>query len=66
MTLDVEKLPNMTAPKGMDFDIAKVGRVVVQVAVEFRDPDKHSLEIYWGVDRVGASAVSAPHVNGTA
>ncbi len=27
-------------------------RAGAQVAVEFRDPDGHWLEIYWGLDRV--------------
>jgi catechol 2,3-dioxygenase-like lactoylglutathione lyase family enzyme len=29
-------------------------RAGCQVAVEFRDPDGHRLEIYWGVDQVGS------------
>jgi catechol 2,3-dioxygenase-like lactoylglutathione lyase family enzyme len=29
-------------------------RAGVQIAVEFRDPDGHRLEIYWGLDRVGS------------
>ena len=28
-------------------------RAGCQVAVEFRDPDNHRLEIYWGLDQVG-------------
>ncbi|MCK6450635.1 MAG: VOC family protein, partial [Alphaproteobacteria bacterium] len=28
-------------------------RAGCQVAVEFRDPDGHFLEIYWGLDQVG-------------
>ncbi len=28
-------------------------RAGVQIAVEFRDPDGHRLEIYWGLDRIG-------------
>jgi len=28
-------------------------RAGVQIAVEFRDPDNHRLEIYWGIDQVG-------------
>ncbi len=41
-------------------------RAGAQVAVEFRDPDGHWLEIYWGLDRVvpdgpdGASAIRPP------
>jgi catechol 2,3-dioxygenase len=29
-------------------------RAGVQIAVEFRDPDGHRLEIYWGVDQIGS------------
>ena len=29
-------------------------RAGVQLAVEFRDPDGHRLEIYWGIDQVGS------------
>ncbi|HYD57695.1 MAG TPA: VOC family protein [Burkholderiales bacterium] len=29
-------------------------RAGVQIAVEFLDPDGHHLEIYWGLDQVGA------------
>ena len=29
-------------------------RAGCQVAVEFRDPDNHFLEIYWGLDQVGS------------
>ena len=32
MPINVEKLKSMTPPKGMDFHIAKVGHVVLQVA----------------------------------
>ena len=40
-------------------------RAGAQVAVEFRDPDGHWLEIYWGLDRVpegpdGAAAIRPP------
>jgi len=28
-------------------------RAGVQLAVEFRDPDGHRLEIYWGIDQFG-------------
>jgi catechol 2,3-dioxygenase len=31
-----------------------------QIAVEFRDPDNHSLEIYWGVDQIADDGVSRP------
>ena len=29
-------------------------RAGCQIAVEFRDPDNHSVEIYWGMDQVGS------------
>ena len=35
-------------------------RAGCQVAVEFRDPDGHWLEIYWGLDQVGAEGQIRP------
>jgi catechol 2,3-dioxygenase len=35
-------------------------RAGCQIAVEFRDPDGHRLEIYWGVDQVGSPADLRP------
>lgn len=35
-------------------------RAGCQIAVEFRDPDNHSLEIYWGVDQVGTDGRARP------
>ena len=35
-------------------------RAGVQIAVEFRDPDNHRLEIYWGVDQVGSDGYMRP------
>ena len=35
-------------------------RAGVQIAVEFRDPDGHRLEIYWGVDQIGAGGNARP------
>jgi catechol 2,3-dioxygenase-like lactoylglutathione lyase family enzyme len=35
-------------------------RAGVQIAVEFRDPDNHRLEIYWGVDQVGSEGYVRP------
>jgi catechol 2,3-dioxygenase-like lactoylglutathione lyase family enzyme len=29
-------------------------RAGVQIAVEFRDPDGHNLEVYWGIDQIGS------------
>lgn len=35
-------------------------RAGVQIAVEFRDPDGHQLEIYWGLDQVGKDGKIRP------
>lgn len=35
-------------------------RAGCQVAVEFRDPDHHSLEIFWGLDQVGGDGRVRP------
>jgi catechol 2,3-dioxygenase-like lactoylglutathione lyase family enzyme len=37
---------------GVAVDFEGRRRAGVQIAVEFRDPDGHRLEIYWGLDRV--------------
>ena len=31
-----------------------------QLAVEFRDPDNHRLEIYWGIDQIGSEGHVRP------
>ncbi len=31
-----------------------------QIAVEFRDPDGHRLEIYWGLDQIGSDGTVCP------
>lgn len=35
-------------------------RAGCQIAVEFRDPDNHSVEIYWGLDQVGSEGTVRP------
>jgi catechol 2,3-dioxygenase len=35
-------------------------RAGCQLAVEFRDPDNHRVEIYWGVDQVGSDGRVRP------
>jgi catechol 2,3-dioxygenase len=35
-------------------------RAGAQIAVEFRDPDGHRLEIYWGLDQVGSDGKVRP------
>ena len=41
----------------VDFDGRR--RAGVQIAVEFRDPDNHRLEIYWGIDQIAPGAAGA-------
>ena len=38
---------------GVKIDFHGRRRAGCQVAVEFRDPDNHRLEIYWGLDQIG-------------
>jgi catechol 2,3-dioxygenase len=35
-------------------------RAGVQIAIEFRDPDGHNLEIYWGIDQIGSEGKARP------
>jgi catechol 2,3-dioxygenase len=42
----------------IDFDGRR--RAGCQLAVEFRDPDNHRLEIYWGIDRIGSDGRARP------
>ncbi|MGE0222382.1 MAG: VOC family protein [Acetobacteraceae bacterium] len=32
----------------------------IQLVVEFRDPDGHRLEIYWGIDQIGSDGKARP------
>jgi catechol 2,3-dioxygenase-like lactoylglutathione lyase family enzyme len=38
----------------VQIDFAGRRRAGCQIAVEFRDPDNHRLEIYWGIDQIGS------------
>ena len=42
----------------IDFDGRR--RAGCQVSVEFRDPDNHSLELFWGLDQVGSEGRVRP------
>ena len=42
----------------IDFDGRR--RAGCQLAVEFRDPDNHRLEIYWGIDQIGSDGHARP------
>jgi catechol 2,3-dioxygenase len=45
---------------GVEIDFEGRRRAGVQIAVEFRDPDGHLLEIYWGLDQVGSEGRVRP------
>ena len=45
---------------GVKIDFHGRRRAGCQVAVEFRDPDNHSLEIFWGLDQVGSDGRVRP------
>ncbi len=45
---------------GVAIDFEGRRRAGCQIAVEFRDPDGHRLEIYWGVDQIGSDGRSRP------
>ena len=48
------------AAAGVPIDFAGRRRAGCQFAVEFRDPDNHRLEIYWGLDLVGVPGTARP------
>jgi len=45
---------------GVEIDFAGRRRAGCQIAVEFRDPDNHRLEIYWGIDQIGSDGHIRP------
>jgi catechol 2,3-dioxygenase-like lactoylglutathione lyase family enzyme len=45
---------------GVTIDFAGRRRAGCQLAVEFRDPDNHRLEIYWGIDQIGSDGRARP------
>src|SRR4029077_10268352 len=45
---------------GVVIDFAGRRRAGCQIAVEFRDPDNHRLEIYWGIDQIGGDDCAPP------
>jgi catechol 2,3-dioxygenase-like lactoylglutathione lyase family enzyme len=47
---------------GVAIDFEGRRRAGCQIAVEFRDPDGHRLEIYWGVDQIGSEGRARPRV----
>ena len=51
---------NRLRATGTPIDFEGRRRAGVQIAIEFRDPDGHRLEIYWGLDQVGSDGQSRP------
>ena len=45
---------------GVEIDFEGRRRAGCQLAVEFRDPDGHRLEIYWGIDQIGSDGQVRP------
>jgi catechol 2,3-dioxygenase-like lactoylglutathione lyase family enzyme len=45
---------------GVTIDFEGRRRAGCQLAVEFRDPDNHRLEIYWGIDQIGSTGEVRP------
>ena len=45
---------------GVKIDFEGRRRAGCQLAVEFRDPDNHRLEIYWGIDQIGSEGAVRP------
>jgi len=45
---------------GVRIDFEGRRRAGCQLAVEFRDPDNHRLEIYWGIDQIGSDGQVRP------
>jgi catechol 2,3-dioxygenase-like lactoylglutathione lyase family enzyme len=45
---------------GVEIDFEGRRRAGCQIAVEFRDPDGHRLEIYWGIDQIGSDGIARP------
>jgi catechol 2,3-dioxygenase len=45
---------------GVKIDFEGRRRAGCQLAVEFRDPDNHRLEIYWGIDQIGSDGQVRP------
>ncbi|HXP78052.1 MAG TPA: VOC family protein [Stellaceae bacterium] len=60
-TLDeVLRARDFLRAKKVQVDFEGRRRAGCQIAVEFRDPDGHRLEIYWGLDQVGSDGRSRP------
>src|SRR5271157_1491014 len=66
MAFEVETLDEVIRARdhlrkhGAIIDFEGRRRAGVQIAVEFRDPDGHRLEIFWGLDQVGSDGIVRP------
>jgi catechol 2,3-dioxygenase len=56
----VVRARNYLRAHGVPIDFEGRRRAGVQIAVEFRDPDGHRLEIYWGIDQIGSDGLARP------
>ena len=59
---DVVRARDHLRGHGVTLDFEGRRRAGCQIAVEFRDPDGHRLEIYWGLDQVGSDGRTRPAV----
>jgi len=57
---DVIRARDHLARHQVPIDFAGRRRAGCQIAVEFRDPDDHRLEIYWGIDQIGSDGRARP------
>ena len=57
---DVVRARNHLRANNVQIDFDGRRRAGVQIAVEFRDPDNHRLEIYWGIDQIAPGAQARP------
>ncbi len=57
---DVVRARDHLRRHGVTIDFEGRRRAGCQLAVEFRDPDNHRLEIYWGIDQIGSGGHVRP------
>ena len=57
---EVVRARNHLKRHGVPIDFDGRRRAGCQFAVEFRDPDGHRLEIYWGIDQIGSDRRARP------
>ena len=66
MAFEVSSLDEVLAARshlaghGVTIDFEGRRRAGCQLAIEFRDPDGHRLEIYWGLDLIGSDGRARP------